>query len=309
MLERLQKAKRTAANNQIPDSELVTKDKAAQFSKLSFAKQYAEGLKQAGEITPEMREETRGAWVKYGQGTDPTALWASLQNKGTAWCTKRFATAETQLKNGDFHVFYTLDKQGKPTIPRIAIRMQGDQIGEIRGVEDSQQNVEGTMAPEVNARITGEQLQGAEKYRRATADMKQLTDIYYTCFKIDRKTKEKTYLNPTLTQTDLTFLYELDRPIQGFGYERSKRIAEIISQRNKDEDMLTVFDCTKDQIAHSTTDVNETTKAYVGPWNATVYQTVKNYPNIIYRYESFPDKKIFTYHLDTNPTIQTPEQA
>lgn len=84
-LKKLQEAQRAADT---PEDQLITKGKATEFAKLSFAKQYAEGLRQAGEITPEMREETKGQWVKYQKGTDPTALWASLQNKGTAWCTK-----------------------------------------------------------------------------------------------------------------------------------------------------------------------------------------------------------------------------
>ncbi|MBU2220020.1 hypothetical protein KJ665_02655, partial [Patescibacteria group bacterium] len=69
MLERLQKAQRAAALENIPQNQLITKEKAAAFAKLSFAKQYTEGIRQAGEITPEMREETRGKWIRYEQGT------------------------------------------------------------------------------------------------------------------------------------------------------------------------------------------------------------------------------------------------
>jgi hypothetical protein len=119
-LERLQKAQKETGT---PEDQLLTKEQAESFAKLSFAKQYAEGMKQAGEITKEMREVTEGKWITYGKGTDPTALWASLQNKGTAWCTKGFGTAEDQLKGGDFYVYYTLDNLGEPSIPRIAIRM------------------------------------------------------------------------------------------------------------------------------------------------------------------------------------------
>lgn len=113
--EMLENIRRGQIETGTPQDQLITKEKATNFAKLSFARQYVEGIKQRGEITPEMREETKGKWVKYQKGTDPTALWASLQNKGTAWCTKGFATAETQLKGGDFYVYYTLDRQGKPT--------------------------------------------------------------------------------------------------------------------------------------------------------------------------------------------------
>jgi len=106
-LEQLQHAQAVAANQDIPAGELITQKKVKEFANFSFSKQYTEGIKQSGEITPEMKEETRGTWVKYQKDTDPTALWASLQNKGTAWCTKGFGTAQKQQKAGIF-MFITL---------------------------------------------------------------------------------------------------------------------------------------------------------------------------------------------------------
>ena len=300
MLEHLQKAQKAAANGNIPENQLITKQKAEAFSKFSFAKQYAEGIKQAGEITPEMKKETRGKWIKYQQGTDPTALWASLQNKGTAWCTKGFGTAETQLKGGDFYVYYTLDNQGKPTIPRIAIRMDGrdgqQTIGEIRGVADNDQNLEGNMA-EI-AENKAKEFSGFESYQKKYADMKMLTEI-------DKKTKAGEQLN----KDNLVFLYEIENNIQSFGYQRDPRIAEIRNSRKIEEDMLVIFECTPEQIAKNADEVNENTKAYVGEWNMDVFRKIRNYPNITHLYESFPDKKIFMRELETDPEINSPEKA
>lgn len=277
MLERLQKAQRAAANDNIPEDKLVTKEKAAQFAKLSFAKQYAEAIKQAGEITPEMREETRGEWRKYQKGTDPTALWASLQNKGTAWCTKGFGTAETQLKGGDFYVYYTLDQTGKPSIPRVAIRMQGEKIGEIRGVADKDQNLEGNMTEIAEKQASD--LPGAEEYKKKSSDMKALTSI-------EKKTKKQ----ELLTKDELLFLYEIDGEIQGFGYERDPRIKELRETRNTEEDMLTIFECTKDQIAHVPSEITKDTKAYVGQLEPGIFQKLP--ASLEHVYTSFPEKKI-----------------
>lgn len=304
ILERLRKAQEA---NQTPNDQIITKEKAKKFSQLSFAKQYKEGISQAGEITPEMREITEGKWVKYQKDTDPTALWASLQNKGTAWCTKGFATAETQLKGGDFYVYYTLDKQGKPTIPRIAIRMQGDQIFETRGVADNQQNLEGNMTEIAEKKMN--ELPGKEKYQKISADMKKMTAIYEKSFQEDKKTGEKTYLNPKLTKEELTFLYEIDGQIEGFGYQKDPRIEEIRKARNIQEDAGIVFECQPNQIANKPEDINENTKAYIGEWNMEIFQTIKNYPNIAHLYESFPDKKIFMRELETDPNINFSEKA
>lgn len=269
-LEHLQKAQQAAANQDIPQNELITKEKVANFVKLSFAKQYSEGIKQAGEITPELRAETRGKWIKYGQGTDPTALWSSLQNKGTAWCTKGFGTAETQLNGGDFYVYYTLDKQGNPAIPRIAIRMEGKGIKEVRGVADNHQNLEGNMTEIAEKKMS--ELPGKEKYQKISLDMKKMTAIYKKSFIEDKQSGEKTYLNPTLTKDELTFLYEIDQSIEGFGYQRDPRIEELRDQRNPKEDAPIVFDCKPEQIAYTEKEITKNTKAYIGPLFKGIFQ-------------------------------------
>lgn len=284
MLEKLKKAQEATANNDIPQDQLITQAKVNQFAKMSFAKQYAEGIKQAGEITPEMREITEGKWIKYQKDTDPTALWASLQNKGTAWCTKGFATAETQLKGGDFYVYYTLDKQGQPTIPRIAIRMQEDNIGEVRGVADNQQNLEGNMAEIAEKKM--DELPGKERYQKASADMKKLTEI-------EKKTKD----NQELTKEELTFLYEIDENIEGFGYQKDPRIKEIREARNTDEDMLTIFECEPGQIAKNTEEINENTKVYVGELQPDIFKLIRKY-NIEHIYTSFPEGKIQKWEME-----------
>ncbi len=276
MLERLRKAQEAV---QTPEGELVTKEKAASFAKLSFAKQYVEGIKQAGEITPEMRKEIEGKWVRYEKGTDPTALWASLQNKGTAWCTKGFATAETQLQNGDFYIYYTLDRQGKPMIPRIAIRMQEGKIGEVRGVEDNQQNLEGNMVEIAEQKMA--ELPGAERYKKTSADMKWLTAI-----------EKKSKIGQELNKDELVFLYEIDSKIEGFGYSysRDSRIVELLAQRNPEEDMPVVFECTKDQIARNINKINENTRAYVGKLEPGIFQKLPD--NLKHIYTQFPERKI-----------------
>ncbi len=274
-LEKIRQAQKTA---ETPEDQLLTKSKAEAFARMSFSKQYAEGIRQNGEITPEMREITEGKWVKYQKGTDPTALWASLQNKGTAWCTKGFGTAETQLNGGDFYVYYTNDKTGKPAIPRIAIRMQGDDIGEVRGVADNNQNLEGNMAEIAENKMN--ELPGAEPYRKKSGDMKQLTAI-------EKKIKQ----NQELDRNELVFLYEINSPIEGFGYQCDPRIAEIIQERNKEEDAAIVFECLPEQIAETPEEINESTKAYIGKLEPGIFDLIQKY-NIENVYTSFPEGRI-----------------
>lgn len=304
VLQKLQEAQRVASNNNLKEGELLTTEKAESFSKMSFAKQYAEAIKLSGEITPEMREETRGKWVKYQQSTDPTALWASLQNKGTAWCTKGFATTETQLKGGDFYVYYTLDKSGEPRIPRIAIRMNGqNEIGEIRGVADGQQNLEENMAPILEEKMK-EFGTEAGKYEKKSSDMKKMTAIYEKSFKKDKELGEKIYLYPELSREELSFLYEMESSIEGFGYQKDPRIEELRKNRNPKEDAPIVFDCRPEEIAWGFDEIKENTKAYIGKWNPEVFKKIPG--SVEYLYESFPDRKIFKKTIEL--TNKTPKE-
>lgn len=276
-LEKIQRAQKATGT---PANQLLTKAQAEAFATMSFSKQYTEGIKQNGEITPEMREVTEGKWVKYQQGTDPTSLWASLQNKGTAWCTKGFGTAETQLNGGDFYVYYTNDKTGKAAIPRIAIRMQEDGIGEVRGVADNQQNLEGNMTEIAEAKMN--ELPGAESYRKKSGDMKQLTAI-------EKKIKQ----NQELDRNELLFIYEINSKIEGFGYQGDPRIQEIILTRKPKEDVPIVLECEPEEIAYGQEEYNKalkdnkTIKAYIGPLFSNIFSQ-----NLEHIYSSFPNGRI-----------------
>lgn len=261
----------------------------------NFAKLYAWAIEK---VTPTEESElvnTKGEWVKYNQGSDHMPLVSSLQGHGTGWCTAGESTAQTQLGAGDFYVYYSLDKDGNPTIPRVAIRMQENNIAEVRGVA-SEQNLDPYIGEVVKEKL--QEFPDGAQYEKKSADMKFLTQI-------DNKTK----LGQELSQQELIFLYEIDNSIQGFGYQTDPRIKEIREQRNPKVDMLIVFDCSQAEIATNKDEINENTKAYLGPWNIEVFQVIKNYPNITHLYEEFPDKKIFMQTLETDPSINSPQKV
>jgi len=228
----------------------------------------------------ENREEVRGQWIKYEQGDRGEAerLFQSLDGKGTGWCTAGQSTAETQIESGDFYVYYTNDKSNQPTQPRLAIRMNGkERIGEVRGILPNQ-NVEPLMQETLDGKLQ-EFGSEADAYRKKSEDMKLLTVLER------KREKEKPF-----TKTDLTFLYELNSSIEGFGYERDPRIEELRKDRNTEEDALVIFDCTKDQIARVPREINENTKAYIGQLEPGIFQKLPE--TLEHIYTSFPDKKI-----------------
>lgn len=263
-------------------SNLETGDRE-QFEKLlkseNFAKLYAWAIERVTPASVEALRSTLGKWVKFPQNSDHTALVESLQGHGTGWCTAGESTAETQLKGGDFHVYYSLDANGNASIPRAAIRMEGASIAEIRGIAE-QQNLDSYITPVVEAKMR--EFPDGKTYEKKTRDMKTLTAI-------DGKTR----LGQELSKTDLVFLYELNAPIEGFGYQKDPRIAELRKNRNPKEDAPIVFECLPSEIAWKQTDITQDTKAYIGALFPNVFHT-----SIEHLYTSFPEGKIHKYQTE-----------
>ena len=259
----------------------LDEEEKKEFKKLlrgeNFTKLYAWAIEKTVIAPTESLAKTAGRWVKYPRNSDHMPLVESLRGQGTGWCTAGELTAQTQLKGGDFYVYYSLDQKGKPIIPRAAIRMQENQIGEVRGIAE-QQNIDPYINTVVQEKL--KEFPDGKQYEKKVSDMKTLTDI-------ERKAKA----GAKLAKNDFVFLYELNTPIEGFGYQRDPRIAEILSQRNPEEDMLVVFECDKNQIAHDIKEIKEDTKAYVGPLVPGIFDKIQEY-GIEHIYTSFPEGRI-----------------
>lgn len=201
------------------------------FSK-KFPTLYAELTQKSLASSMESREEIRGEWIKYqkGKGGEAEKLFQSLEGKGTGWCTAGRLTAEVQVQSGDFYVYYTNDSSGKPTQPRLAIRMNANnKISEVRGILPHQ-NIEPQMQEVLDKKLQDFGSE-ADTYRKKSDDMKMLTAL-------EHKQKK----GEPFTKADLSFLYELNDTIEGFGYSRDPRIAELRADRNIREDLIALFE-------------------------------------------------------------------
>ncbi|MBF8249702.1 MAG: hypothetical protein HW400_303 [Candidatus Levybacteria bacterium] len=258
-----------------------------EFEKLlageNFAKLYAWAIEK---VTPESAGQlvnVNGQWIKYQQGSDHMPLVQSLQGHGTGWCTAGESTAEIQLKGGDFYVYYSFDNDGKPTIPRAAIRMDGNNIGEVRGIA-KEQNLDPYIDDVVEKKL--KEFPDGELHKKKVNDMRLLTSL-------DNKTR----LGQSLTAEDLVFLYEINVSIDGFGYQKDPRIAELRSQRDPQEDMPIIFGCDNSQIARSIKEINKDTKAYLGALAPGIFDAIRKY-DIEHVYTSFPEGKILRESME-----------
>ena len=202
----------------------------------NFKTLYEYSLKMIMQKGEKKNNGTDGVWIKYDQGSDYNKLRDSLQGYYTGWCTAAGENfAKGQLENGDFYVYYTYDEENSPKVPRIAIRMNGhNEIAEIRGIAKNQ-NMEPEMMSILNKKL--EEFPDKDKYLKKEYDMQYLTTI-------DNKVN-KGY---ELTLEELKFLYEIDRYIEGFGYEEDPRVAEIKSKRNQKQDLAEIFNCNEEDV-------------------------------------------------------------
>lgn len=259
-----------------------------EFDKLlqgeNFARLYAWAIEKVTPATEEELSATKGAWVKYNQNSDHMPLVLSLQGHGTGWCTAGESTAQTQLQGGDFYVYYSMDKSGKLTVPRAAIRMEGDRIAEVRGIA-AEQNLDSGANQIVEKKLKefGEE---GEKYKKRVHDMEFLTAI-----------ESKVQRALMLDRDELLFLYEVNSPIDGFGYGKDPRIKQLRFGRQPYEDLPIMFECTPNQIAHKASEIKPDTKAYVGPLERGIFNRLQQ-AGIEHVYRSFPEGRIIMQKLE-----------
>lgn len=268
------KKERQALPNQ--STKLNDQDFQQLVSTENFSKIYTQFLVELPEYSTEGLQEIRGKWIKYDQGSDPQPLVNSLEGYPLEWCTAGYDTAQTQLEGGDFYTYYSRDQDGEDKIPRVAIRMEENRIAEVPGIAPNQ-NLDPYIVPVVEEKMKEFGSEG-EVYKKKSEDMKLLTTLEQ---KIARK--------QLLTKDDLVFLYEINASIEGFGYDRDPRIAELRAQRDPKGDAPIVLECSPQEIAWSQDEISENTKAYVGPLFPNIFKKFNRLENI---YTSFPEEKI-----------------
>ena len=197
------------------DEKLVSLVKSANFPKL-----YAKELVDTKVIlkTPERTEDVHGDWFEYKLGDEEEI--ASLA-EGTRWCVVDPNVAHNYLVYGEYgHSKSTgADKESNSKAKFIIFRLKDSNspgvyasngsasirldpngiVDEVSGLNDGQA-VEDALVPIVKEKALS--LPGGEKYL-------QKFDDKQTLIKLDNKMKE----GEDLTKEELSFLYELDRPI------------------------------------------------------------------------------------------------
>lgn len=191
----------------------------------SFARIYEYAVRRMSrEITETERAQTQGKWRTYPKGSPVDKLCNDLLEFPLNWCSATdWNEAARQLQSGDMHVYYTYDDAGVACIPRIAIRTKDGCVQEVRGIEQSQE-LEPPFTGIVSTKL--QTMPGRERYLRMAKDRQQLADLEYIL---------QTNPNAPLGKNELTFLYELHRDYQAFGFDRNSTLQRL-RQKRGDQD-------------------------------------------------------------------------
>lgn len=256
MRKQLEAQKKPKADREaVPNKSKKLSDE--EFAKLlateDFSKLYAQFLIEMPEYSTEGLQVTEGQWVKYPQGSSPDPLVESMEGYPLEWCTRDPETARTQLEGGDFWVYYSLDAEGEPRIPRLAIRMEGqNKIAELpRGIAPDQ-NLDPYITPVLKAKLV-EFGPAGRKFKKRADDTDRFNAIY-----------DRHQAGAELTPVELRFLYELDGTIEGFGYEADLRIEDLKKERNIKADYAVIYSCREDQVIDDLRQLDADTRAYIG---------------------------------------------
>ncbi len=193
----------------------------------------------------------KGKWFYYPQHGDYQLLANSLKGYNTCWCTTNLETAKKQLEVSEFYIYYTLDEENNYTIPRIAIRVQNNKIQEIRGIQDSNQNVEPCLQEVLATKI--KDFSNAAVYLSKLNDNIIITTIY-----------EKFLSGKELNDQELSCLYEIDYQIKYFGYGIDPRLSLMIKKRNITIDLAKIFSLSPLNVATNLNNINADTLCYYG---------------------------------------------
>jgi len=239
--------------------------------KKSFGDMYAETMRDLDSKAErkDLLPITDGEWRVFEKGSDPQVLSDALAGKRSNLCIADIGSATRYLNTGSVEVFFSYDRAEEPTVPRIAIALNEEEVYEVRGTFDKNENLDPYISETDTLSRRIKDLPGGEAFMVKDACMKQMTAL-----------EKKVGRGEELTKDELIFLYGVRKPIKGFGYGEDPRIKELQDKRDKRKDYSTIFDCEPEQIALEEREIKEETVACAGDVDFKGFDTLS--PNLIF---------------------------
>lgn len=242
------------------DQEKALTDLESIVEFADFGKLYGHTLHEASKV--ESAETIDGEWKVFQGVENADELADALDGHGTGWCIAGHSMAYDYLDGGStFHIYFSYDKQGLPTKPRLSVRLNSyGSLAEVSGIEEGQAP-EAVMSDVLSAKLDSVD---ADEYKQAADDLKRLNSMYHFVHpEFGESDLDK------ISDEDLDFLFETERQIADLpnqGNERNPRILELQAELGK------VWIARKEgisesQIASSYDEISENTRyLYIAPY-------------------------------------------
>ena len=215
----------------------------------------------------ENKKLIEGRWVDYKEGQH-IELKESLKGKSTGWCTATGRFARDQLSDGgEMLVYYTLDSKGEYVNPRVAIRIEGGEIEEIRGIL-SDQDLEPELVEIMDQKAKN--YKGYYEYSKKTRNTRMIAQIN------EKVSANEDPLGINLNKDEVNFVYGIDGNTEGFGHHGGfSELWKIRNGRDIKSDFASAYGYNLDQI-YTTSDrdrIDSSTKiAILNPGDDFVMQ-------------------------------------
>jgi len=180
-----------------------------------------------------------GEWVNFEKESSPEIMIESINKFHTGWCITSKSQASKYLSEGNIWIYFTKNKEGIISLPRLTIRVVNDEIVEVAGVNSNQQ-VEDELLGVLENKLC--EFANNREYMFKLEDMKRLKTLHIKHMNI-LKNKEKDISVGDFTVDELLFLYEIFFRVFGFGNPQYKhpRIIEILETRDSKQDIIFIM--------------------------------------------------------------------
>jgi hypothetical protein len=182
----------------------------------------------------------QGEWVSFRKGSQPVEVFQKIRNNNVWQLTVK--DLYDILVSHDIYIYFVNEE------PHLMIYLyDGKRVNGVFGYGENN-SIEEEYLDELKKQLTKFKCNHNEIGK--VNNLIRLYDI--------RKRKDD------LTNEDLEFLYQIKVPVKGFNNEVEDMLNEILSDRDRNEDIATLLNVSSDNITDDIDELDETTECFIG---------------------------------------------
>ena len=182
----------------------------------------------------------QGEWVSFRKGSQPVEVFQKIRNNNVWQLTVK--DLYDILVSHDIYIYFVNEE------PQLMIYLyDGKRVNGVFGYGENN-SIEEEYLDELKKQLTKFKCNHNEVGK--VNNLIRLYDI--------RKRKED------LTNEDLEFLYQIKAPVKGFNNEVEDMLDEILSDRDRNEDIASLLNVSSDNITDDIDELDETTECFIG---------------------------------------------